>query len=37
MKSIGNVIKENYYVNTSKLESNYKEALENNSTFKKTA
>ncbi|MBQ8681527.1 MAG: primosomal protein DnaI [Bacilli bacterium] len=37
MKSIGNVIKENYYVNTSKLESNYKEALENNSTFKKIA
>ena len=35
MKSIGNVIKDNYYVNTSKLETNYKEALEKSNTFKK--
>lgn len=35
MKSIGEVIKDNYYVNKSKLETNYNEALENNSTFKK--
>ena len=35
MKSIGNVIKDNYYVNNSKLETNYKEALEKSNTFKK--
>lgn len=35
MKSIGNVIKENYYVNTSKLETSYKQVLEENTTFKK--
>ena len=37
MKSIGSVIKENYYVNTPKLEENYKRALEENNTFKKLA
>ena len=35
MKSIGSVIKDNYYVNQKNLETNYNEALENNSTFKK--
>lgn len=34
MKSIGNVIKDSFYVNTSKLEENYNKALENK-TFKK--
>lgn len=35
MKSIGSVIKENYYVNMPKLEENYQRALEENNTFKK--
>ena len=35
MKSISNVIKENYYVNTSKLEHDYKDKLNNNQMFKK--
>lgn len=35
MKSMGEVIKDNYYVNQKKLEANYQEALDNNSTFKK--
>lgn len=35
MKSIGEVIRENYYVNSYKLEENYKQALDSNSTFKK--
>ena len=37
MKSIGTVIKENYYVNISNLESNYNHALETNASFKKIA
>ena len=35
MKSIGTVIKENYYINTKQLEDNYKQALETNTNFKK--
>ena len=35
MKSIGEVIKDNYYVNHNKLEASYKQALDSNSTFKK--
>ena len=35
MKSIGEVIRENYYVNSYKLEENYRGALDSNSTFKK--
>lgn len=35
MKSIGSVIKNNYYINTSKLEQDFNTALEKNSTFKK--
>jgi len=35
MKSIGTIIKENFYVNTNKLEDNYKQTLEKNPTFKK--
>ena len=35
MKSISNVIKENYYVNTSKLEHDYKDKLNNNQMFKR--
>ncbi len=35
MKSIGNIIKENYYINPSKLETDYNFALEKNPTFKK--
>lgn len=35
MKSIGKMIEENYYINTAKLEADYKLALEKNSTFKK--
>ena len=37
MKSIGTVIKENYYVNTNQLEENYKQAQETNASFKKLA
>lgn len=33
MKNIGNVIKENYYLNKTKLEKDYDEVLENNKTF----
>ena len=33
MKNIGNVIKESYYLNKSKLEKDYDEVLENNKTF----
>ena len=35
MKSIGNVIKENYYINTARLENDYNQVLEKNNTFKK--
>lgn len=35
MKSIGNVIKESYYINTTKLETDYNHVLEKNNTFKK--
>ena len=35
MKSIGNIIKENYYINTEKLESDYDYVLETNQTFQK--
>ena len=35
MKSIGNVIKENYYINLDKLESDYNLVLEKNKTFQK--
>lgn len=35
MKSIGSVIKDNYYVNISRLEQDFNTALEHNSTFKK--
>ena len=35
MKSIGSVIKDNYYVDTTRLEANYKQVLETNATFKK--
>ena len=35
MKSIGEVIKDKYFINKNSLEKNYEEALENNSTFKK--
>lgn len=35
MKSIGNVIKENYYINTNRLEKDYNQVLEKNNTFKK--
>lgn len=35
MKSIGEVIKDNYYINKNNLEKNYDEALDSNSTFKK--
>lgn len=37
MKSIGSVIKDNYYVNTKSLEDNFNEALETNTNFKKIA
>lgn len=33
MKNIGNVIKESYYLNKTKLEKDYDEVLENNKTF----
>ena len=35
MKSIGEVIKDKYFINKNSLEKNYEDALENNSTFKK--
>lgn len=35
MKSISKVIKENYYVNTAKLEQDFNNTLEHNNTFKK--
>lgn len=35
MKSIGSVIKDNYYVNPSKLEQDFNTVLEHNNTFKK--
>lgn len=35
MKSIGNIIKENYYINPSKLEKDFNIVLEKNQTFKK--
>lgn len=35
MKSIGNIIKENYYINNKKLAADYHQVLENNPTFKK--
>lgn len=35
MKDIATVIKENYYINTKKLERDYNYTLENNKTFKK--
>lgn len=35
MKSIGNVIKENYYIDKNKLETNFEETLKENTTFKK--
>lgn len=35
MKDIATVIKENYFINTKRLESDYNFALENNKTFKK--
>ena len=35
MKDIATVIKENYFINTKKLESDYNFTLENNKTFKK--
>ena len=35
MKSVGNVIKENYYIDKSKLEENFNTILESNQTFKK--
>ena len=35
MKSVGEVIKDNYYLNKSKLEEEYNNSLNNNPTFKK--
>lgn len=35
MKSVGSVIKENYYIDKSSLETNFLNVLENNQTFKK--
>ena len=35
MKSVGEVIKDNYYLNKSKLEEEYNNSLNNNLTFKK--
>ncbi len=35
MKSIGNVIRDNYYIDKEKLKTNYEETLESNQIFKK--